>query len=134
MTAFYGYDTSNSGAQPSGYDPNNVPGFGGLGNPFGVVGNAYYTAYPSAGYYNWLDTQGLGGSSNAAQYAQGQQTKYYNQYLNYLPYMDPAKNQFLDYLQSSSLSPWMEYSTLGARSQGQSPFMYSPRARWSTPG
>lgn len=140
-----GVDPTNSGAQPGNTTYQDPASYGGLvsgstpGATSGQLAGLFSNQNPQAGFYNWLNGQGLGGNSSVGQYSQNQYSRYYNQYLSYLPYMTPTDtsgnptNTFLSYLQQSKLNPSEEYYTQGARQQGQSPFLYASRAKWTPP-
>lgn len=127
----------NNYSGPPTYDPSKLNStWFGSDNPLGAsTKDAYYTTNPQAGYLQYLNNTGLGGNTNQGLYAQGQYQRYYNNYLSYLPYMDPAHNQFLDYLYGAgkTSNPGDEYNALGASNRGDSINNVAPRVRWSAP-
>lgn len=132
----YGNGTGKGGySYGYNYDPNNLNNqWFNANNPMGAATqNSYYTANPQAGYLEYLNGQGLGGNTNAGQYGQSQESRYYNNYLSYLPYMDPNHNQFLDFLNGSSSTPTNDYWGQGASNRGDQSNNFAPRVRFSAP-
>lgn len=94
------------------------------------LGNFYLNQLPEAGFWNYLQSQGLTGNDPTARYAQGQQQRAYSGYLG-----QAAQNPnlgFFDYLSGQKPDFSADYNA-------QSPTQrfdftsqtLAPRARWT---
>lgn len=82
---------------------------------------------PRAGFFSFLNNQNLGGTTPKSDYAQGQYSRLYSNYLSQAA-EHPGRG-FVDYLKTQN--PLEGFASLSPERRGFSTAISSPRVRWN---